>query len=248
MSMSTVEPIGQDVDGEMKTGVAPIRPNELPPDTLERRLSDEVVRFLETEVAAYGDRVYFWFRHAYLDEGIGLAPYDVAVARFVKKHFAGLRTVEIGAGMAELTALLAAEGFNATAIEKTPEHLETAIHLRSWLGDRSYPSYDLLDGWFPDVGHELTKGAIVIGLSITHSMPPHRWEALLDAFIGAAGVIIDLNTFFLVRQDPASQSDLVRQIKARGFKDPVELYSWKSTEQYKFETGRVVYFEAATTT
>lgn len=230
---------------EVGGGAMSIRPNELPVDTLERKLSDEIVDFLRAEVAQYGDKVYYWFRLYYLEQGIGLAPYDVAVARFVKKHFSGMHTIEIGAGMAELSALLAAEGLNATAIEKTPSHLTTANNLRTWLGARGYPSYNFLDGWFPDVGRDLTKGGIIIGLSIIHTMPPDRWEALLDSFIDAAGVIIDLATFFTDRRDPVSQADLVRQITARGFKDPIEIYSWKAGESYRFSVGRVVYFEKA---
>src|SRR5690242_4134217 len=91
----------------------------------EGRVDREIAAFLEEEHAAKGDQLYGWYRHRflaannkYLSSTIGLAPYDKAIARFVIENcpFAK-RFVEVGAGLAQESMLLAAMGMSTCAIE-----------------------------------------------------------------------------------------------------------------------------------
>src|SRR5262245_31670800 len=152
-----------------------IRPSDLPIGALERTLSDEILAFLKHEFATIGEELYAWIRNYYLEQGIGLAPYDVAILRFANAHLAGRRFIEIGAGMGQLSALLAASGFEAIAIEKTPTIAQTAQHLRDWLLVRSYPVHTLKVGWFPRIGGDQVADAVVVGISISQGMPEHEW-------------------------------------------------------------------------
>lgn len=219
-----------------------IRPNELPESTLERQLSDEIVRFLSVENAEHGNDMYHWFRDYYLSEGIGLAPHDVAASWFIKQNFPNKRTVEIGAGMAQMSALLAGNGFTATAIETTRAHVATARRLHDWLTHKNYPSYEILSGWFPNVGSDRIDGSVVVGLSISFGVSEEQWNYLLDALAPASAIVMDITQFFTVRRDAASKADLASQLAERGLSKQQEIFRWNHGEGYKFYPGEIVCF------
>ena len=222
-----------------------IKPNLLPAHTLERKLSDEIVAFLRDEVAQHGDKVYYWFREYYLESGIGLAPYDVAIGYFAQSRLRGKKFLEIGAGMAQLSALLTLHGLDITAVERYEEHAVTTRRLQEWLKSKMPPAtgYQIEVGGFPESGKGmLGANTVVVGMSINNKYPTDRWNKILDALGGADGLIIDLATFFEPRRTSEEQADLVRQLFARGFGEPEEIYSWRAGDGgYKFAEGRVVY-------
>jgi hypothetical protein len=226
------------------------QPNKVPVGTLERDLSDEVLAVLQAEATAQGEEhVYSWFRYYYLSEGIGLAPFDVAIADFASKRLVGRRFVEIGAGMAQLSALLALSGFSAVAVEAHAEIFPTtaAVHERVC---RRFPGaadrFSIVKARFPvEPSTPMDRNTVVTSINVSQTVTPREFDDILDALMPAHGVIINLAGFFVPRRDPATQAELVERFTIRGFAAPEEVYAW-TEPQYRFQPGRIVYFQNTT--
>lgn len=223
------------------------QPDKAPIGTPERDLSDEVLAVLQAEAEASGrESVYTWFREYYLNEGIGLAPYDVAIADFALRKLQDCNFLEVGAGMAQLSALLAVRGFRTVGMEGHPAIFKTTttVHSRvcrrfAGVADR----FSVLNTRFPNQAAELVDGDTVIAaINISHQLTSKEFDDILVAFKLARGVIINVAGFFRPRVDAEAQAELIGQFKARGFAEPQVIYSWQHGE-YRFQPGQILYFQ-----
>lgn len=223
-------------------------------ENIEERANREIANFLEEEYAAQGDGLYQWYRFRFLaannkalSSTIGLAHYDKAIARFVLERcpFA-TRFVEVGAGIAQESMLIALHGLPAFAIETTPPHLDMMNRLRerlatrmdSRLVERMTPVYD----WFPTRAMEyVDAGTVLTFPTLSATMTAEQETQILDVMQRAGGVILSTEHFFRNRT-PDEQEILLSQIRSRGFGEPVEVFSWANGDM-GFNANRIVFLK-----
>jgi hypothetical protein len=221
---------------------------------IEERVDMEIASFLEEEYAAQGDGLYQWYRYRFLvannkslTSTIGLAHYDKAIVRFVLERcpFA-TRFVEVGAGLAQESMLVALHGLPAFAIESTVAHLEMmnrllrrlATKLDSRLLERMTPVND----WFPRRATEyVDAGTVLTFPTLSATMTEEQETHLLDVMKVAGGVILSTEHFFRNRTSD-EQATLISQIRSRGFGEPVEVFSWANGDM-GFAGNRIVFLK-----
>lgn len=220
---------------------------------LEARADREIAAFLEEEYDAKGDALYGWYRHRflaannlYLPATIGLAPYDKAIARFVIDHcsFAS-RFVEVGAGLAQESMLLALQGMSTIAIETNLDNFDMMKRLQGRLTERldgelpkrMTPFYD----FFPTRATEYVDAKTVLAFpTLSWTIDAETEIKILDTLKLAGGVILSAQDFFRNRKDPAEQELLIAQIRSRGFDPPVEVHTWTEW-QMGFRPDRIIF-------
>jgi hypothetical protein len=221
---------------------------------IEERADREIAAFLEEEYAAKGKDLYQWYRTRFiaannkaLPSTIGLAHYDKAIARFALEHcpFA-TRFVEVGAGIAQESMLVALHGLPAFGIDSTPEHLEMMKRLRERLANkldsRLLERMTPVNDWFPNRAADyLDADTLVAFPTLSATTTAEQETQILDAIGLAGGVILSMEHFFR-RRTSDEQEALLSQIRSRGFDEPVEVISWAEREM-GFNANRVVFLK-----
>ena len=193
------------------------------------------------------DGLYHWYHTNYAEQGLGLAPYDKAVASFVDQNCRDFsRFVEIGAGLGQMSILLAAYGLPTTAIESSVKNFQDmellASHVedRLVLGLRRYLSTRNI--WFPNGAEEyIDHGTLLFFTNLTFGIDDETHERMLDAIGNAGGVVLNLACFFRKRASPAEQQLLIEKVCSRGFDPPCKVYRWEKYE-HRFPPGEIVFF------
>lgn len=223
-------------------------------ENIEARVDREIAAFLEEEYAAQGEDLYQWYRYKFiaannkrLTSTIGLAHYDKAIVRFVLQScpFA-TRFVEIGAGVAQESMLIALHGLPAFGVDTTPAHMEMMKRLRerlaerldSGLLERMTPVYD----WYPNRAEEyVDAGTVLVFPTLSASTTPEQDIKILDMMKLAGGVILSMEHFFRTRT-PEQQEALLSEIRSRGFDKPVEVFAWGNGDM-GFSANRIVFLK-----
>lgn len=222
---------------------------------MEGRVDREIAAFLEEEHAAKGDALYGWYRHRflaannkYLTSTIGLAPYDKAIARFVVEHCSfAKRFVEVGAGLAQESMLLAMQGMATYAIETNLANFDMLTRLRARLAQRLDPDLPKrmtpINDFFPRRASEYVDADTILTFpTLSWTIDATQERAIFDSLRAAGGVILSAQDFFRNRPELAEQEELIRQIRSRGFDAPVEVHSW--TEWHMgFRPDRIVFMK-----
>ena len=221
---------------------------------IEERVDREIANFLEDEYAAQGDGLYQWYRYRFLAANnksltstIGLAHYDKAIARFVLEccPFA-TRFVEVGAGLAQESMLVALHGLPAFAIESTLAHLDMMIRLRQRLATKLdsglLEHMTPINDWFPRRAAEyVDAGTVLTFPTLSATITAEQETQILDVVKLAGGVILSTEHFFYNRT-PDEQEALLAKIRSRGFGEPVEVFSWANGEM-GFAANRIVFLK-----
>ena len=208
-------------------------------------VSDEVLCFLRDEQREAGD-IYQWYKHRYIENNIGLSRIDKAIAEFVVRRFGATRTtLEVGAGIAQCSQLLALTGVRAAGLEASHSHFEMMKRLTARLAARFDPDllkrFTAIRGAYPDdAAPYIGERTIVIVPSLGSTMTPEQEIRVFDALKPADGVILGVRMFFRVRDQQEERDLLLRQIQDRGFGEAEEVLSW-SDGSFGFMPDRIVY-------
>ena len=222
---------------------------------MEGRVDREIAAFLEDEHAAKGDELYGWYRYRflaknnkYLSETIGLAPYDKAIARFVIERcpFAK-RFVEVGAGLAQESMLLAMMGMPTFAIETNLTNFDMMKRLLDHLAKRLDPSLPArmtpINDFFPTRAADYVDSETIVAFpTLSWTIDAAQEKQIFDALRAAGGVILSTYDFFRHRAELAEREELVAQIRARGFDAPVVVREWDVWDQ-GFRPDQIVFMK-----
>ncbi|MBY0320963.1 MAG: hypothetical protein K2X72_19735 [Reyranella sp.] len=206
---------------------------------MEGRVDREIAAFLEEEYAAKGDQLYGWYRHRflaannkYLSATIGLAHYDKAIARFVIENcpFAR-RFVEVGAGLAQESMLLAALGMSTCAIETNLTNFDMMKRLLERLSQRLAPDLPKrmtpINDFFPTRAADYVDSHTIVAFpTLSWTISAAEEEAIFASLRMAGGVILSVYDFFRHRAEEGEREALIAQIRARGFDAPVVVHAW----------------------
>ena len=210
-------------------------------------LSKEIHAFLKQEQDEKGpEGLYQWYRYKFVPYGIGLAPYDIGIARFVLANRDLFdRHVEIGAAAAQGSLLLAVHRMPSYAVEANPTNVDLLARLIEHLRSRMDPDLSKyitqVHNWYPNQLSEYTTSRSLLCFpTLSWGMTQEQEQAAIDALRAAAGVIFGLRDFFRWRQTEAEQAELINRIRAEGFDAPIEVYEWKRLE-YDFPPNRIMY-------
>lgn len=222
---------------------------------IEARVDREIASFLDDEYAARGDKLYQWYRNYFLAQNnrhlpatIGLAPYDKAIVRFVLERcpFAK-RFVEVGAGIAQESMLLAMMGMPTCAIETNQDNFDMMLRLLERLERRLDPGLPArmkpINDFFPAHAAEyIDSETIVVFPTLSWGINAAVEQEIFNALQAAGGVILSVYDFFRHRAEQAEQEELVAQFCSRGFDKPVVVHAWKGLEM-GFRYNKIVFMK-----
>jgi len=221
-----------------------IKINDLPRGTVERIVSDIVLETLRGK--ELDDR---WFRIQYFEQGIGLAPFDIAIARLLAEHYPLVPLVEVGAGMGQLSALVAVNGHPSWAIERDSVRLDMAHAVRAAIV-RRFPQvqghYSVVGDSFPNRTGYLVKNAVVCSSFIPYAIPDEQFDAILDALAPARGLIVAVRSFLVPERLSSLKNSwdyepvLMDMLRTRGWGEPETVYEWRHPE-YRFQPDKIVW-------
>ena len=201
---------------------------------LEHALDRELLAFYQDEYAARGEEMYHWYKDYYIPQNIGLAPYNIAIADFVMAHCPELRFVEIGAGIGQISMLLATRRHHSSAVEaEASEIFPMAQRAFARITEKVFlelPNYmTLIHDRFPNrAATYVTPDSLICFPTLYEALSPEQEIRMLDVIAGASGVILSLRDFFRVRHSETERDILVAQFRARGFEAPIKLLDWES--------------------
>ena len=222
---------------------------------IESQVDREIAAFLEDEYTERGDELYGWYRYRflaknnnYLTRTIGLAPYDKAIARFVVENCSfAKRFVEVGAGLAQESMLLAMQGISTVAIETNGANFDMMTRLLERLTQRLDPELPKrmrpIRDFFPtNAADYVDRETVVAFPTLSWTIDADQEKAILDALPLAGGVILSVYDFFRHRGEPAEREELIAQIRARGFDAPVVVHQWDTWEM-GFRYDQIVFLK-----
>ena len=220
---------------------------------LENRADRAIASFLDAEYQAQGETLYQWYRLRFLVDHnrsltrtIGLAPKDKAIARFVLQHRGSVdRLVEIGAGIGQLSMLVALQGMRSIGVEAASAHAAMMTRLLGRLEEEVDPTIRArmspVSDFYPNRAHEyVTSRSIIAFPSLSFGIDVETERSILDSLRLASGVVLSLGGFFRPREAAAEQEELVAQIAGRGFGEPEVVYAWQDWEM-GFKPDRIVF-------
>lgn len=214
----------------------------------DERLASAVTRYLQTRLAALGptESGFYNYYARLAESGTPFQFYDKPVARFVLDHASNFdRYVEIGAGIGQLSALLAAGGLHAVAVEGDSQRAKAAVALHDALAPRIDGIADnmsVVETFFPSNAVKIDQGTLVIFTNLIHS---NDEDALLAGCRNAGGIVIDICRFGHSRTTTDLWRALIRQIRGLGFPYVDQVLSWgepKTTNEDSPTCGRILYF------
>jgi hypothetical protein len=220
---------------------------------IEAALDRELFAFLKEELALQGDGphgLYQWYRTRFIPAGVGLSPWDRAIASFVLENCAAAdRFIEIGAGIGQACMLLALSRRRTLAIEQDKTNfamMERAVERIADRINRELPNYmSGIRDWYPNRAAEyVTARSILCFPTLSWGLDAAKEAAMLDSLRAAAGVIVGLRYFFRPRETDEEEQQLVEQIRERGFAAPVEVFCSKKWAD-GFPPNRIVFFAKA---
>jgi hypothetical protein len=173
-------------------------------------------------------------------------PYDREIVRFALERAQRYsRYLEVGAGLGQLSALLAAEGLPSVAIEGDRRRAEAARAMHAWLSERvgrvaSHMS--VIEAVFPDEKVPVDGATLVLFTNVIHD---DNGDHTLAACKDAGGIVIDLCRFGRSRTTTDGWRALIRQIRDLGFPFVDSVCAWgepTSTDQASPSPVRIHYF------
>ena len=215
------------------------------PRDLADVVSDEILAFLLSELKAKGD-LYQWYKTRYLPNNIGLSRIDREIASFVLRRFGATRkTLEVGAGVAQCSQLLALSGVHAIGVEASSAHMDMMKRLTRRLSSSFDPEllkrFTPVLGFYPDdVGSHIDEKTIVIVPSLGSTLTAEQEIKVFDALRPAAGVILGERMFFRVRDTAEERTEMISQIQKRGFGNPETIFAWDDWH-FGFHPDRIIY-------
>lgn len=208
-------------------------------------VSDEILSFLRDEQREAGD-IYQWYKHRYIENGIGLSRIDRAIAAFVIRRFGATRTtLEVGAGVAQCSQFLALAGVRTAGLEASHSHFEMMKRLTARLAERFDPDlsrrFTAIRGSYPDEASPfINEKTILIVPSLGSTLTAEQEIGVFDVLKRADGVILGTRMFFRVRDTEVERDSLVKQIQERGFGEAEEILSW-SDGSFGFVPDRIIF-------
>ena len=216
-------------------------------ESVAQRISPVILDFLAKRLAEKGQDPsgLFGYYRDFLDRQTAFAAYDVPIAEFIARNARDYaRYVEIGAGVGQLAVLLAADGFEAVAVEGDRRRFEAARDLFEAVASRmegTGPRLRALHAFFPSPKVDMIDNdTLVIFTNIVHGSCDE--EAMLSACSAAGGIIMDLVRFTKMRGSAESWSELVERVRSFGFAPPVTVYSRGEPSESNLRAWRLVYF------
>jgi SAM-dependent methyltransferase len=188
-------------------------------------LSGMVLKFLDERRQRMGElesglNAYYG---QFVKTSTGLAWYDESIADFIESRFTVAPScLDVGAGVGQLSALLAARGIEATAIEYNGRTFAAASDLKKMMQEQLGISYGLELAFFPDPRIS-ADGSLVIFTNVLNSNFVE--SAALRACRRASGIIMDLVRFGVPRGTAHGWGELSARVMALGFQSPIEILS-----------------------
>jgi hypothetical protein len=215
----------------------------------EQHLATAVIEFLRARLAELGpsESGFYDYYSSFAQTGTPFQIYDKAVVRFVLNQARPYdRYVEIGAGIGQLGALLAAEGLRAVAVEGDVQRFKAAVALHLTLSqelDGFKDCMSVIKAFFPSEQVPIDRGTLVLCTNLIHSNNDE--DALLAGFRDAGAVIIDICRFARSRTTTDGWRALIRRIRDVGFPYVDPVFSWGEPtleNQPSPSAGRLLYF------
>jgi hypothetical protein len=179
---------------------------------------------------------------------MGLSIIERKITEFVLKKFGNSRrVVEVGAGVAQCSILLAACGVTVAPIEANSDHFEMMKRLCGKVADK----YEVLNqnffpfrGLYPEISEEAIAGkpSILMFPSLSWGQTKEDEEESMKAMKMAKGVILGLNWHFRERSSKEEKQKLIDRIMREGFSEPEEIFTWDDWS-FGFRPDRIVYME-----
>jgi hypothetical protein len=227
-------------------------------DRIEHNLFDAgnlekfIVGFLGDRLAAMGETesgLHDYYRRYFWEKRKGYAPRDRPVAKFLRamnRRFS--RSIEVGAGVGQLSALLAASGFDAFAIERETRRAAAAgdLFARVVAADpRSTGRLHAVHDAFPSTAIATPdRRAVAIFTNIMVSDCDDVEEMIIG---GLGGVVMDLARLSRSRTSVAQWEALAARVMDEGYGPPQEVLSVGEPDRGDpppREMCRIVFFPA----
>ena len=179
-----------------------------------------------------------------LARGETFPPYAQLIARAILDHKTDASAViEIGAGLGELPFLLAAEGFETWAVERSEARFEASRELHAKLAEVDDDFVDrahILCGEFPcPITGTSPATSIMISTGLVFDATVEHETRLVDAMLGYRHVIVDVSRLVRYRSSPQAWAPVERRFLDAGFRVRRVLYEYvKPTDG-----GKVIWYE-----
>jgi hypothetical protein len=206
-------------------------------------LGDEILAFLREEITTEsipGQPIDDWYRRYYLSLSRPFSPYGETLIAFLEpRRDRFSRIVEIGAGIGQTCLQFAAAGWNTVAVDKWDRQFDLMSKLFRRLAPLNLRIEPLKASYPEEASGLFTDSTVAFFLGTGGSVPPAHQNALLPTLASAGAIVIDPDRFFRM-PETADADELLRQIQALGFADPVEV--WQSAN-VDFLKMRLLYME-----
>ena len=212
---------------------------------------DLIKDFLRTRLAIMGETESGLYNYyAYLArQDHAFVHYDRPIVEFLAKQPRAKRYVDVGAGIGQLSVLLACHGMTAIAVEGDSKRALAANALldRIRASDAEMASrLRCMHCWFPAPEVPVDRDTILMFTNVITNLADQIEQPMLEACSEAGGIVVDLVRFTRARSSATRWSDLIARFCSRGFSAPVDVYSWghpSESEPATTDPGKIVFFQ-----
>jgi len=212
---------------------------------------DLIKDFMQTRLAAMGEQESgFYNYYAYLiRQNRGFVHYDRPIVEFLAKLPRAKRYIDVGAGIGQLSVLLACHGMTAIAVEGDSKRAMAAGALQDRIrtADADMASrLSFVKCWFPAPAVPVDRDSILIFTNVITDLSDRIEQPMLEACSEAGGVVVDLVRFTRARSSVERWNDLTSRFRRQGFSDPIDIYSWgapRESEPASTDPGKIVFFQ-----
>ncbi|MDC0055894.1 hypothetical protein OAJ94_02460 [Deltaproteobacteria bacterium] len=218
---------------------------------IESSIFDEynriILQFLKEEKERKGE-IYQWYERRYLAQEVGLSIIERRIVDFILERFGtSKQIVEIGAGVAQCSFLLAGHGVDVVPVESSHECFDMMTELAekiSTIDSKIKKHFKPIKGKYPMVVHEksISANSIFMFPSLSFGQTEEEELQSMMSMKLSDGVIIGLTQHFRPRNSEEEKEELIKQVRELGFGEPIEIFSWNDSN-FGFAPDRIVYLE-----